>query len=343
MSWQRIRGHDAIVQEFTQAVRRGRLGQAYLFTGPPGVGKRLFATELAKVLLCERATPEQWQACDECASCRLVAAGTHPDLVTASRPEDKNELPIAAIRELCRGLALKPARDRGKVAIVDDADDLNEEAANSFLKTLEEPPPHSTLILVGTAADLQLPTIVSRCQLVHFAPLADDVLADLLRARGVDDPALIRRAVKQGSGSPGQALALADPELWQFRQVLVQALGQQRFASVELAGQWLEFIEKAGKESALQRRRAALSVRLLVDLLADALRLSVGVPARAAEADETAALQRLAGRLGPDVLPDLIQRCLDADLQVGRYVQLVLIIESLTDALGQHLTAAAAR
>ena len=341
MSWQRIRGHDAVVQEFTQAVRRGRLGQAYLFTGPPGVGKRLFATELAKVLLCERATAEQWQACDECAACRLVEAGTHPDLVTAARPEDKNEVPIEAVRELCRALSLKPARGKGKVAILDDADDLNPYSANSFLKTLEEPPPNSVLILVGTGADLQLPTIVSRCQVIHFAPLTDDVMTDLLRAQGVDDPHLLRRAVKQAGGSPGQALALADPELWQFRQVLVQALSQPRFDGVGLSKQWMEFIDKAGKESVLQRRRAGLSLRLLVDLLADAMRLGVGAGPRAAEADETPALQRLAERLGPDALRELVARCLEADAQVDRYVQLVLTIEGLTDALGQGLAPAA--
>lgn len=337
MPWTRIRGHDAVVQEFTQAFRRGRLGHAYLFTGPPGVGKRLFATELAKTILCANATPEKWEACGKCTSCTLMDAGTHPDLITARRPEDKNEVPIETVRELCRLLSLKPARGHGKVAILDDADDLNPYSANSFLKTLEEPPPDSVLILIGTRSDLQLPTIVSRCQVIHFAPLVDDVIADLLRAQDIEDASLIKRAVRQSGGSPGQALALADAELWDFRRTLVQSLTAAKFDGTELARQWLEFIEKAGKESALQRRRANLTLRLLIDLLADALRLSASAPARGAEPEETAMLQKLADRLGPDVLHELVNRCLEADVQVDRYVQLVLVIEALTDAMAQRM------
>jgi DNA polymerase-3 subunit delta' len=338
MTWQRIRGHDAVIQEFAQAFRRGRLGHAYLFTGPPGVGKRLFARELAKTLLCEKATAENWQACDKCQSCQLVDADTHPDLIVAGRPEDKNELPIEVVRDFCRALSLKPALGRGKVAILDDADDLNAFSANSFLKTLEEPPPRSVLILIGTRSDLQLPTIVSRCQVIPFAPLPDAVIADLLRAQGIEDASLIARAVRRSGGSPGQALALAEPELWDFRRTLVQALAAPRFDGVELARQWMEFLEKAGKEAAAQRRRAHLTLGLLIDLFADVLRLSVAAPARGAEPEESAVLQALAARLGPDVLQELVNRCLEADEQVDRYVQLVLVIEALTDAMMQRLT-----
>src|SRR5579883_1340364 len=138
VSWQRIRGHDAVVRAFDGVVRSGRLAHAYLFTGPSGVGKRLFAGELAKALLCEAPPGPGLQACDACDACLQVEAGTHPDLITAGLPEDNLEVPIEVIRTLCRGLALKPARGRCKVAILDDADDLNEAAANCFLKTLEE-------------------------------------------------------------------------------------------------------------------------------------------------------------------------------------------------------------
>src|SRR5262249_29715967 len=280
------------------------------------------ASELGKTVVCAKATAENWQACDQCPSCHLVDAGTHPDLIVAGRPEGKNEVPIEVVRELCRQLSLKPAMGHGKVAILDDADDLNPYSANSFLKTLEEPPPGSVLILIGTSADLQLPTIVSRCQVVHFRPLADNVLADLLKAQGVDDKTLIERVVRQSGGSPGQAIALADPELWEFRRVLLQALGRPKFDSVELAQQWMEFIEKAGKESAAQRRRASLTLRLLIDLLNDALRLSFEAPPHGAEAGEVASLKKLADMLGPEEIIELLNRCLEADVQVDRYVQL---------------------
>ncbi|MBL8794868.1 MAG: DNA polymerase III subunit delta' [Planctomycetia bacterium] len=344
MSWQHIRGHEALVSEFAHAFRRGRLAHAYLFTGPAGVGKRLFAVELAKTLLCERAaTSDPWQACDGCASCKLVAAGNHPDLAIAGRPEDANELPIQVVRDLCQTLALKSAFGRGKVAILDDADDLNEAAANSFLKTLEEPPPQSHLILVGTSAQAQLPTILSRCQLIAFRPLPDAVVRDLLRAQDVAEGTLLERVVKLANGSPGQALALADPELWDFRGALIQAIARPPLDSVALSQQWMQFIEKAGKESVNQRRRASLTLQLLLDFLHDTLRVGVGAGPRSAEADELPLLRELAGRGDPDGMLDVIERVLEAEVQVNRYVQLVLAIEALCDALGRGLQTGTAR
>ena len=103
----------------------------------------------------------------------------------------------------------------------------------------------------------------------------------------------------------------------------------------------MEFIEKAGKESAAQRRRASLSLRLLIDLLTDALRLSVGAEPHGAEAGETPTLQQMADRLGAEQLLELVNRCLEADVQVDRYVQLVLVIEALADALGERMVVVA--
>jgi DNA polymerase-3 subunit delta' len=337
VSWQRVRGHDALVQAFDHARRRGRLAHAYLFTGPPGVGKRLFATELARALLCENPPGPRLEACDHCPACAQVEAGTHPDFFVAGRPPDSLEVPIQVIRELCQGFALKPARGRGKIAILDDADDLNDESANCFLKTLEEPPPRSVLILIGTHADRQLPTIVSRCQQVRFAPLPQPLVAELLRAQGLADPALVERLARLGGGSLGQALALADPALWEFRRQLLEGLARPRPDSVALARQWMEFIEEAGKEAALHRRRAALTLRLLIDFLGDALRLKVGEKPLLAEPEDLRPLQQLADRVEPEKLIELLERCLEGDAHIARRVQLVLVLEALLDTLGQKL------
>src|SRR5262249_19657853 len=157
--------------------------------------------------------------------------------------------------------ALKPARGRGKVGILDDADDLNEEAANCFLKTLEEPPPRSVLLLIGSSTERQLPTIVSRCQVVHFQPLPREMVRELVRTQGIEDESLLRRLVPLSEGSPGQALALADLALWEFRRSLLQGLAQPQFDTVALARSWVQFVEEAGKEAAAQRRRATLVLR----------------------------------------------------------------------------------
>jgi DNA polymerase-3 subunit delta' len=333
VSWRRVRGHDDLVQAFQNAWRRGRMAHAYLFAGPEGVGKKLFAVELARALLCEQRPRDQLAACERCTACVQVEAGTHPDLFLAGRPEDVQDLPIDTVRELSHNLALKPARGRGKVAILDDADDLNDASANAFLKTLEEPPPHSTLILIGRSAERQLPTIVSRCQVVRFPPLPPDLLADLLAQQEWCEPKLIPRLVRLSGGSLGQAQALADAALWEFRRTLLAGLAAPQPDSVALARAWWAFVEEAGKESAPQRRRASLVLKLLIELLHDAVALSLGGPPRLAEPDDLPPLKQLAERWGPDRLLAALERCLEADMHIDRRVQLVLALESLTDAL----------
>lgn len=346
MSWQRIRGHAAVAEAFERAFRRGRLAHAYLFVGPGGVGKRLFAEELAKALLCETRPKGRLQACDHCAACKLVAAGTHPDYFTAGRPEDKANLGIDVVRELCRRLSLKPVRGRGKVAILDDADDLNDPitsqaAPTAFLKTLEEPPPGSLLILIGTSVDQQLPTVRSRCQVVRFDPLPEDQVIECLTNTGVESAHALR-AARLSTGSPGQALALTDPTFWEFRLLLLKAIAHEPFDSAGLSRGWMKFIEVAGKDSAAQRRRAALALRLFVDFLEEALAHSVGRPPRRMEPEDGPALEA-AARLGPDGLSDVLDRCFEADRQIERRLQLALVIEALLDAIGQKMRAMASR
>src|SRR5262245_7021912 len=335
MSWQRIRGHDKMVDAFTQAWRRGRLAHAYLFAGPEGVGKRLFAGELAKALLCESPPKDRLEACDACAACTLVDANTHPDFFTVARPEDKNEIPIELMRELCRGFTLKSARGHGKVAVVDDADDLNAESANCFLKTLEEPPPRSVFILVGTSADRQLPTVRSRCQVVRFAPLSEPALLDLVKAQGVDDAKQLRRLARLANGSPGQAMALADPALWKFRQVLLDGLSQPQPDTVGLSSAWVKFVEEAGKDTAQQRPRAALILRLLVEFLKDALAVRTGAARIRGEPEDANLFDAFTRRIPEEQILHMLDRCLEAEVQLDRYVQITLVLEGLLDALGQ--------
>jgi DNA polymerase-3 subunit delta' len=317
-------------------VRLGRLAHAYLFSGPAGLGKRLFAEELGKALLCEAPARVRLEACDRCPACVQVAAGTHPDYFLVSRPEDKLEVPIDTIRELCRNFALKAARGRGKVAIVDDADDLNEEAANCFLKTLEEPPPRSLLLLIGTEADRQLPTIISRCQIVRFAPLSATQVKEILQTRGIEDAALVDRLARIAGGSPGQALSLADPGLWEFRRTLLNNLIRSNYDSVAVAQAWIHFVEEAGKESAAQRRRAANVLRLLIEFLQTALALSVGEKRDLVDPSELHAAQEFVKHIDTEQLLSVLDRCLEADTQIDRRVQLVLVLEAIVDALSRQ-------
>ena len=337
MSWKRVRGHEAQAEAFARAVRRGRLAHAYLFVGPPGVGKRLFAVELAKALLCESPRDDgRLEACDHCPACAQVEAGTHPDFLAAARPPEKAEFPIELMRELCQHFSLKPARGRGKVVVIDDADDLNDESANCFLKTLEEPPPGSVLVLIGSSTDRQKATITSRCQVVRFRPLPPEVVGELLQANGVDDPAMRERLARLGGGSPGQALALADPDLWAFRRKLLEGLTRPRIDAPAVAKAWVEFTQDAGKEAVHQRRRARLVLRLLIEFLRCALAFGLGEEGGAGGEDRPL-LETLAGRADADRITAMLDRCLEADFQIERNVGTALVLEALVDALAQQL------
>jgi DNA polymerase-3 subunit delta' len=330
MSWDRIRGHAAARHTFQTAAARGRLGQAYLFVGPDGVGRRMFARELAKALLCE-SPPAPLTACDRCPSCAQVEADTHPDVFTLRTPEGKHELPVSEMREYCTRMALKPTRGGRKVGIVEDADDFNEESANCFLKTLEEPPPGSLLILLATGTDRQLPTILSRCQAVRFAPLGPDDLGAVLAGQGVADPARRDRLVRLAGGSVAAALALNDDAFWELRQKLVDGLTSPRPNSGVLAREWQHFYEEAGKDTAAQRLRVSLVIRFLVETVRQALRVSVGADAAGLDPAEEAKLRAFADRLGAERLVGLADRCVEADFHVERRVQLMLVIESVLE------------
>ena len=329
MTWDKIRGQDDARQQLLAANHRGRLGHAYLFVGPDGVGKKLFAVEFAKALLCE-SPPAELTACDHCPACAQVRAGTHPDFATYRKPDDKLELPIDVARELCATLALKPVRGGRKLSIVEDADDFNEESANCLLKTLEEPPPRAVLILLATSTEGQLPTIRSRCQEVRFRPLSSADLKLVLLDRGVNDPATLDRLVRLSGGSAGRAVALNDDAVWQFRQTLLAAVGSSKPDPVSLAAKVMEFVEKAGKDGAVQRPLASLVIRLLTDLLQTALRLSVGAELPGLDATERGKMQAMAA-VGPDAIADMLEACTEADRYVDRRVQVVLLVEQLAD------------
>jgi DNA polymerase-3 subunit delta' len=140
-------------------------------------------------------------------------------------------------------------------------------------------------------------------------------------------------------GSPGEARQLAEPALWAFRRLLLEGLAKPAPDSVALSRALTAFVEEAGKESALQRTRASLVLKLLIDFLQDVLRLSLGGEPRLAEPEDRPWLQVLAQRLDPERLLEVLERCLEGDAHIERRVQLVLLLEALLDALGQQLKA----
>ena len=328
-----------MVQSLRKGLEQGRLPHAFLFVGPEGIGKKTFALRFAQALLCERVPEAKLDPCGHCPSCRQVMAGTNPDLLQVGKPEDKNELPIKVIRDLNADLGLKPSRGTRKVAIVDDADDLNDEAANAFLKTLEEPPPGSALILVGTSAEVQLDTLVSRCRVVRFDPLPEaELVAVLLEQHVADDPEAALRLAQLGEGSVARARGLADPALALFRRDLIDEMASpQGFDPPILARRMDAFVKEAGKEGAAKRERARLVIGEMARVFRGLIWRTAGLDAPSPDPADRRAVADLARRVDPDAALTLADRCLDADYHVRRNVYMPLVLEALMHDVG-HLT-----
>jgi len=209
-----VRGQDRALGLLERAISSKRLAHAFVFAGPPGVGKRSTALALARAKVCTEA-PDR--GCGRCAECLLVSAGTHPDVfvedLAAAQAERASAsfVSIEQIRRVCAALAMRPVRGACKLAIVDQAERMTAEAQNALLKTLEEPRGQATLVLVSSNLDALLPTIRSRCQRLLFAPLPDEVVVELLEREGVaaDDA---RRAAPLAGGSLDRARELASAE-----------------------------------------------------------------------------------------------------------------------------------
>jgi DNA polymerase III subunit delta' len=194
MSFDNIKGQDRAIGFLRCAIQNNRVGHAYVFFGPEGVGKRLTAVNFAKALNCAApkdggpcdpstgsgSHPKPVAGCDECISCRKIDAMNHPDFIVLSPEKDSALIKIDAVRELARDISLKPYEARKKVYIIDDAALMKHEAQNALLKTLEEPVTDSVLILVTGDISRLFSTIRSRAQEVRFFPLAADEVKEVL-------------------------------------------------------------------------------------------------------------------------------------------------------------------
>lgn len=199
-------GHKANVDLLKNALRSGRIANAYLFAGPPNVGKEFVAVNFAKALNCLN-PGDDYDACDVCNSCKKIDSGNHPD-VRKIRP-DGAFLKIDQIRDLQKQISYKPMEGRRKVYIILDVERMTRESANSFLKTLEEPPGTSTLILVTTNMNALLPTIRSRCQILKFSNVPRSVLRQELIKRFILTEAEAKSIVMLSEGKVGKAFELA--------------------------------------------------------------------------------------------------------------------------------------
>ncbi|MFH0786360.1 MAG: DNA polymerase III subunit delta' [Pseudomonadota bacterium] len=239
MSFSQIQGQDRAIENLKQSLKRDKLHHAYLFSGPEGVGKKMAAVELIKALNCDQPGPEG--GCDQCPSCRKIDKQIHPDFIHL-KPEGAN-IRIEQIRNLGQQLSYGPALGRSRLCLLDMASDLNEPAANAFLKTLEEPPPGTLFVLLVRDPGELLPTLVSRCVSIAFRPLSLALIAEkLMEEKGLSREEAQALSLVSG-GSIGRAFVLLKINFWKKQEAWITQLeGLSRAGMAQLlswAKSWL--------------------------------------------------------------------------------------------------------
>lgn len=329
MSFESILGQERAVAQLRKALQSNRLPHAYLFYGPSGTGKKLAALQFTKALYC---TALSTDACDTCATCHKIANRNHPDVLMIE-PEGAS-IRIEAIRTIQNRLSYKPYESQRTTIIIDGCESLTLPAIHALLKTLEEPPGNALLLLTGRKEALPL-TILSRCQLLSFQPLASQHIAAILSQRGVDAETA-RAAASLAEGSLDVFVETEPAQVLAKRQaaytLLCDALGARD------PGLFSKARQLAGK-----REQCEELLRWLELLCRDMVMLKVAPTTPLYNQDVRAVLNDLARPLTRERLLDTCDLIEQLRHYLAMNVNPQLIFERLLVHLQQTLSGAAAR
>ncbi len=360
MSFKDVLCQDRAVEAFDKAMKSGRLGHAYIFAGDDGVGRYLMARQWAKALLCEQPLAGEaggcYDSCGVCRSCRLFDSDNHPDFKhiykelleftkdTANRKKAPNQMSIDVIREFLVDIAAsRPQMAKRAVYVVSEAEKMGAGAQNAMLKTLEEPPGYCVIILLCTRTDMLLPTILSRCQVIRFGSVDEQVIVDRLVAAGHTETAS-RFWARFTGGSLGQSMVYASLangcDCYQIKRELVERIVSLRLVDCIDAAEWMvaqnaaigEALAEAFPDVSkadLKRRAQKMMLKMLLVLICDVMRVSVSHTEGLVNADQFSAVESLCGQLDIDDAAKYVEKVNKNMLWVDAYVNEKLIFEEI--------------
>ena len=283
-------GHEWAVDMLKQHISREAVRHAYLFSGPPGLGRRTLALRLAQALNCTQPTAPGQPCGGVCRDCRQIELMRHPDLAIVQAETEGGTLKVDQVREVRRALALKPYQSKYRVALFLRFQEASEGAANALLKTLEEAPGYAVLVLTADIPEQLLPTITSRCEVLRLRPLSVETIETHLQSHGAE-PERANLIAHVSGGRPGYALQLLKNETaLEFRAERLADLGQL-LTSTRL--QKFDYAEKLAKDKETMRKTLLVWLSYWRDVL---LRAS-GAKASIANVDQRETITALADQL----------------------------------------------
>ncbi len=360
MSLKDVLCQDRAAEAFGRAMKSGRLGHAYIFAGDDGVGRYLMARQWAKALLCEQPFVDDvndfYDSCGKCRSCTLFESDNHPDFKhiykelleftkdPANRKKNPSQMPIDVIREfVVEAVGSRPQMAKRAVYVVSEAEKMGAGAQNAMLKTLEEPPGYCVIILLCTRTDMLLPTILSRCQVVRFGAVDEDVIVRRLAEAGYSETAS-RFWSRFTGGSLGQSLVYASLskgcDCYDVKRELVDRLVSLKLADCIDAAEWMvgqnaaigdaladKFADVSKAD--LKRRAQKMLLKMFLVLICDVMRVGVAHTDGLVNTDQMAAVESLCGQLGIDEAAKFVEKVNKNMLWVDAYVNEKLIFEEI--------------
>ena len=314
LSFENLKGQNSAVSYLKASLKNNRISHAYIFSGPDGVGKHLAAVSFAKALNCP--SPVSGSGCDKCSSCRKIDSLSHPDIFILKPEEEGSSIKIEGVRAIIKDAYLKPFEAHKKVYIIEGAEYMKHEAANALLKTLEEPPADSIIILLTENTKKLFHTIVSRCQVIKFFPLKLKEAEEILTKEHSLSQADAHTLAHLSGGRLGEALKFKEDDIFIKRSLLINKILSDSKADFDF--------DDIPKED----------VRIYLDMILawyrDMLNIKAGAPDyMLVNIDKKDIISNEAGKISFDRIEDIIDSAISAIMQISQNANQKLVMSVL--------------